>query len=420
MPAAKPMHLPSLAQFLLSAVALLFFVSAAAGMFTAGLLALTVGRFSGNDAIPFFTSGWSAAVVAVLLLPSALYALSCLIGRPPPTWLALDHARLANRAMWLWLPLLLLGEMVSRLPALNWLVLPPIQVLVIGIPIWWFIELGRRGLTGKRPQREWGMVGIGLVVIPAIILLVEILIIGSLALLLFAWAATQPELMETLNRLSQRLVNAQFDPEITLRILRPYLRHPAVIYLAAAVTAGIVPLIEEFLKPLALWGIDKRHLTPQEGFILGLLCGGTFAFVESQGMLSTTMSDAWSFTVIGRMGTGLLHIITAALVGWGLVSAWGEEKYSRLGLIFFIAAGLHGIWNLFGVLMGLLPLADLSEGLTTLDRLAATAAPALTTLMITLFILLIGSNRRLRRQTQAAYAARGEDERIPIKGENQP
>lgn len=420
MPAAKTMHLPSLAQVLLSGVALLLFLSAAAGMFTAGLLAITVGRFSGGDVIPFFSLGWSATTIGVLLLPSLVYPLYRLMGHPRPDWLALDHARLANRAMLLWLPLLLLGELISRDQAINWLVLPPIQVLVIGIPIWWFIEVGRRGLPGNRLQRDWGMLGIALVVIPVIVLLVEILIIGSLALLLFAWAATQPELMETLNRVSQRLVNAQFDPEITLRILRPYLRHPAVIYLITAVTAGIVPLIEELLKPIALWGIDKRRLTPQEGFVLGLLCGGAFAFIESQGMLSAPMSDAWAFTVIGRTGTGLLHTITAGLVGWGLVSAWRGEKYIRLGLIFFIAAGIHGIWNLFGVLMGLLPLAHPSEGMIVFDRLSATAAPALATLSVALFILLIGSNKRLRQQPEAVYAASGEGELIPINGGNQP
>ncbi|MDZ4159837.1 MAG: PrsW family glutamic-type intramembrane protease [Anaerolineaceae bacterium] len=398
MPFNREVHLPSLVQLLASGLAILVFFTVSTGLFLAGAAAVGVSRLAGTDALPFFSLGWGAAAICLLLLPSLLHSFNRLKGRESRLLQALDRPQTANVLMLLWLPLVALGEVVSRLQNLNWLLLPPIQVLAVGIPLWWLIELGRQGLGSRRPQREWGVIGIGVAVTPVVVLLIEIILVGILAAILFVWVAAQPDLLETFNRISQRLVNAQFDPETSLRILRPHLRNPALLYLAALFAAGIVPLVEELLKPLALWGVNKRSLTPAEGFVIGLLCGGAFAFVESLGMLATPVANAWAVVVIGRLGTGLLHIVTAGLVGWGLASAWCGGRYLRLGLIFFIALSAHGMWNFFGMLAGLIPLAVIQQPLEPFDRLGAISGLALITLGFMLFLLLIGGNNRLRQR----------------------
>ena len=102
--------------------------------------------------------------------------------------------------------------------------------------------------------------------------------------------------------------------------------------------------------------------------------------------------------VIGRLGTGLLHITTTSLVGWGLGVAWERGKYLKLGVIFFLAVSLHGIWNVFGLLVGLVPyLTEQSLAL----RLGTIAPLALAVLSMTLLFIMIGTNRRLRRQGSA-------------------
>ncbi len=50
-----------------------------------------------------------------------------------------------------------------------------------------------------------------------------------------------------------------------------------MIFGVLAVISGIVPLIEEILKPIALWSLVGKDLTDQEGFVAGLLSGAGFA-----------------------------------------------------------------------------------------------------------------------------------------------
>jgi RsiW-degrading membrane proteinase PrsW (M82 family) len=170
------------------------------------------------------------------------------------------------------------------------------------------------------------------------------------------------------------------------------------------VGGGLIPLVEELLKPLALWLLSPR-LTPAEGFVAGLICGAAFALLETMGMLSAPVNDAWAGVVIGRLGTGLLHTVNTGLVGWGLAVAWSQERYMELGIIFLLAAGLHSIWNIFSILLGISPIFNLLGVDSGLMARLGTAAPiTLGVLILTLYLLLAGFNQRLRSPADKTVA----------------
>jgi hypothetical protein len=397
---ARKTHFPSIIQLLISGFGLLIFGASAVGLFFAGAMSLLGNGFVFIDIFPLFAMTWTALAVTLLLLPSLVLAIMRLVGREERWRRVRNSMRLSSLLMLAWPLLVLMGHFLVGVYELGIFFVPPIQVLAIAIPLWWFFELGRHGLRGNHSQRNWGVMSAALVITPTVIILIELALLVVLGVGVIVWLSTQPQLLEELNRTAQRLMNAQLDPETTLRILRPYLQQPLVLYAGFAIAAGIIPLIEELFKPLALWGLASRRFTPADGFVTGMICGAGFALIESLGMLSSAaVGIDWAASVSARLGTGLLHVVTAGLVGYGLASAWSRARYWRLAGIFFVAFLLHGIWNFFGVLIGIAPVFEdtpLPETLAVIGRTNIVAPAALVILGIVLFLILIGANRRLR------------------------
>jgi hypothetical protein len=89
------------------------------------------------------------------------------------------------------------------------------------------------------------------------------------------------------------------------------------------------------------------------------------------------------------------------MVGWALAQAWSDGKYVQLGAAYLLAVCLHGLWNVFGVMIGvftILPPGGASPALELSRRLGAVSPVALAVLMVTLFLILNGFNRRLQPQ----------------------
>jgi len=384
----------SLAQILISGLGILFFLSAGGGMFLLGFaLALTNG-FS-SEILPFFNAALAATLISGLLIPPIYYAVRNLSGcRPeisPPQ--GKPRSKFLVFLFALWVLSLLLGETLIRLGGWLQLGIPPLLVLVVGLPPLVIIQIGQHGMPAGSPRREWGAISFGLVITPAVVVLIEIVAITTILVLALALLASQPEIMERLNISAQRLINSEMNPEVVQRVIRPYLQQPGVLFAILAIGAGLVPVIEELLKPLALWLLIRRLKSPQEGFRVGILCGAGFALFESMGIMTTAATENWAMLAAARAGTGLLHIVTTGLVGWGLASAWQREQFLRLGVVFALAVVLHSIWNIFGLLVGLAPF--LQAGSTSM-RLGEIAPPALVVLMSALFLLLTSCNRLLR------------------------
>jgi hypothetical protein len=413
---ARKIHFPTIIQLLISGFGLLIFAGSAVGLFFTGAMSLFGSGFVFIDVFPLFSMAWTALAVMFLLLPSLVLAIMRILGREDRWRRVRNGLRLSSLLMLAWPLVLLVGHLLSGVDELGVFLVPPLQILAIAIPLWWFFELGRRGLRGNHSQRNWGVMSAALVVTPAVIILIELALLIVLGIGAMIWLSTQPQLLEELNRVAQRLMNAQLDPETTIRILRPYLQQPLVLYGGFALASGLIPLIEELFKPLALWGMASRRFTPADGFVTGMICGAGFALVESLGMLSSAaVGVEWAASVTARLGTGLLHVVTAGLVGYGLASAWSRTRYLHLAGAFFAAFLLHGVWNFFGVVVGVAPViegATLPENLEFIVRTNTVAPAALVILGVVLFFILIGANRMLRADQDQTM-----DELLPLSGD---
>ncbi len=395
-------HWLSLGQVLLSGLGFLEFAAAGALLLLMGLSGVLGSRPSAGQILPYFSLVWVCGLVCLLLVPSIGLSLIRLLDRPLPAWQWRGEYRAASLAMLAWLLVIATGTYISRTgrtETLNWLFLPPLQLLAVALPLWWLIEFGRRGLPGNGPQRTWGILSAGLLVSPTVATLAELAAIVLVLALFVVWLSSQPGAAQQITLLAQRLANAGTDPEVILRILRPEVTKPSFLIAVLLVASGLVPLIEELVKPLGLWVLAGKKLTPAQGFLAGLLSGAAFALLESLGSLASPSGQDWLGLVLGRTGTGILHTVNTGLVGWALASTWRDGRYLRLAGVYLLAVGLHGLWNVFGALLALPDLfgpASVTGIVAVLLRLGQIAPLALLVLAILLFLILLGSNRRLR------------------------
>ena len=305
---------------------------------------------------------WASLLSALLLVPVFWLSFNRLAGKPAPALLdgQRPHVRVILRVSLLAWPLVLaLGWLVAGRPGLAVWLLGPINILAAGIPVVWIYALAQRRLEAGPIERKWRIFGFSLTVSPVVIVLAEVLalaVLGIAALVLaLVLASLNPSFSQELETLVQQ-ISASQDVEVILQLLEPYLMRPAVIFGALAVLSGIIPLIEEILKPLALWGLAGRDLTDQEGFVAGLLSGAGFALLENLLYFTNILTaEGWLFMVIGRAGTGVLHMFSSGLVGWALARAWRSGKWPFLGGMTLLAVAFHGLWNAFALLGGLGP-----------------------------------------------------------------
>ncbi len=195
---------------------------------------------------------------------------------------------------------------------------------------------------------------------PIILVIESLLVLGIITGILIYFVAFSPQVLEQLSTTLNRLVSSSMDREAVLRVLRPYLSQPAFIYFLIAIAAGVIPLLEELLKPLALWFFSTRPLSPRDGFIGGMICGAAFALLESLGAMADPAAESWSVIAFGRIGTGILHITASGLVGWGMGKAWSEGKYLSLAGAYTAAVSFHALWNISALMTGLRELAQFS------------------------------------------------------------
>ena len=337
------------------------------------------------------TLAWGGLLVAAICLTSALLAMRALMGRAPLMQTGKRSLAFASLLLLAWPAVLLLSRTAAN-SNLAWLFLPPLLIAVVGIPVLWLTTAARSGLPAESAQRRWGVASFGLVISPALIVLLQFAVL-FLALAVFgAWLIGQPGMLDKLQSLVQSFT-LESDPNQVLWLLQPYLERPGVLAAGLIFISGLVPLMEELLKPLGVWFLAGRRLTPAAGFSAGVLSGGMFALLESLGYLASASADGFIVFALARTGTVLLHITTAGLVGWGLGSAVSEGRYLRLGLAYLGAVLLHGVWNAAGILPALTELPGLSQQVRSLAVVAPYALGGLGLILATILIVL---NRRLR------------------------
>jgi hypothetical protein len=394
-------HWPSLLLLIAAGLGFVAALAVAGVMFTSGLVG-----FVGPTELPAaglqgaFQLAWASLAVALLMLPAAAFSLLRLIGKPLPSGQWKGRFLLATVLLLVW-PLIVALSGALEETRLAWLFLPPLNLLAVLIPIAWYLEFARRGLDVNRPQRTWATYTFSALLTMPLILLLELLVIIGLIAGFAIWLAAQPGLAFELTVLVERLQNLPTGPTgLDPALFAGLGSDPIVILLIIFTIAGLTPLLEEAFKPLAVWLFAGRDLTPAQGFWLGAVSGASFALLETLGALGSVAQAGVITVLLGRLGTGLLHIVTAALTGWGLAVAVRSGRYGRLALAFLAAFLIHSLWNAFGVLVGFSPL--LSDGAAlpanpTLRALGSAAPFALGFLILANLLILWWANRRLRR-----------------------
>lgn len=406
---------------LLSIWQLIFSLLAALGLWGMAALIAVFGFFNrtGGEAVlqTWPAQAFSLFACGLLLLPSVLTPLLRLLGRSlPPQFAPL----LQIHPLWVLLAVgitLGLGYLMMRFNGRSaWvgIAFPLLNVLAVTLPALFFVNLGARKLASGTLQRRSGVFGAGLTLGPLLILLAETAGLVIAVILALLASSDLSGLLAALESFSRDLAVVQSDSESLLQALEPYLSDPRLIGAVLLYAAVFVPLVEELLKPIGVWFLAGRTITPAEGFSAGLLSGAGYAIFESI-VISSNLNQDWLFVVVARSGTHVLHILTTALSGWALAHAWGERRYGRLLLTYLGVTLLHGAWNAVSLLAFFSEaLAESGSGLpagplATLVDLSSMVTPVVLVALATLAtILLIVMNRRLRRTPAAGLPVEAE------------
>jgi len=396
--AGRSSNLPSLGQLTVSAVGLAFFSIGFIILLLAALLSLGAGGDL-SQSTTLFAMAWTSAGAALLMLPSIVYAVLRLSGKPREGNPFKGIGRYLPLALVCFPVVLAAGTWLTAGEGVAMLLASPLNLLAVGIPLWVLFELSTRGLTRGSPQRGWGVLSFGMTVVPVVTMLVEVLVILLVAAAALFWAVkSDPANLLVLNRVQMRIAYAGMNSEVFQRLIQTYLSQPFVFYTVLSIFSGFIPLVEESLKPMALWFLINRRLSPVEGFTAGLISGLAFSVIESTNAMAVSVNSSWALMAVGRLGAGLLHMTTAALMGWALASTFKDGRYFRLVFSFLTALLLHGLWNGLTLLTAVAPQLPAGDFLKSIGQVAP---EGLVLLMGVLLLILLGWNQILKRQSAA-------------------
>lgn len=125
----------------------------------------------------------------------------------------------------------------------------------------------------------------------------------------------------------------------------------ARIYDADVITATtqIAPVVEEIMKLLPLiFYLLIFEPKPKEINIAVMIVATGFATFENVCYLTQNGAAYLSFLLIRGFGTGAMHIVCGAIVGYGLVYVWQYAWLKVAGTFGLLCAAItfHGIYNL--------------------------------------------------------------------------
>lgn len=349
-----------------------------------------------SDLSPFlFAAGLGA--MGFLMIPSAFHAGRRLFGKGSPhqlRWVLL--AGFGYLAPFL----ILLGYGIQNGPDLTKGFLPFVHVLANTAGVFFILGIVRRKIPPGNAGRFWGAFAGGLGLTPLVTFTLEVLILFGIGLIWIALMGLMPDFRQDLVNLASQLQNSGADPQSLQDSLGRFASQPGVLLTLFGYVALLIPIVEEILKPAAVWLLLKRKLQPWEGFILGATSGAGYALFEN--LTIGAAADVWTFVSVTRLGTAAVHIFTAGLMGWGLSQAFTRKKYGNLALAFFSAVTLHGGWNGLNILSAVGEFPEVREKLGFLGVGLADLAPA-GLILIALGCLwgLIRANKLIRRAIMA-------------------
>jgi hypothetical protein len=392
----------SIGQLIVGAISCLIGFSLAILLVYLGVSGVLTKTNSAMDATAMFMLAGLITAIGILNIPSVVLAIRSLSEKQYGSGIKTNSYRMASLAL-ISLPVwLFIGQSITQTTLAAWL-LPWINILALLIPIWWLVEFGRRQLPSGSPQRSWGLISVSLGITPLITILAELIVTIFVLLAVFASLGSDPLWMDKFNQLIIQFNQSGLDQQFFESFLKDLLASPLVITAIFLTVGLLMPLMEELLKPLGLWVLRKRLLTPAEGFCGGLICGAGFALIESATMIAQNGGGSdWGQMVLLRIGTSLMHTTTSGFVGWGLASAWNRKKHGRSFLAILAATGVHGLWNSLAILVVLLPVITNTSAQTALLQITTGVGGfVMAGILIFLGAALALMNRRLFRETQS-------------------
>ncbi len=242
-----------------------------------------------------------------------------------------------------WFFIVLSGSLLAGSFRYGWVVAAPLFPFGLALPVAGLAWIAAGGLPAGSRLRLWSVFGMGMVGSTFLAVIAEYLVVGVGLIVLGVLVLAHPELRSVLAHLKNQLNNVS-DLQSAVTILAPYLENPLILGTITLFFAGIGPMIEEAVKPLAIWFLGKRLRSPSEGFALGALCGAGFALLE--GLLAASGSpNMWAVGMAGRAVSSLMHITASGIMGWGIASVRLEKHYVRLVGAYLAAVLIHGSWN---------------------------------------------------------------------------
>ena len=298
---------------------------------------------------------------------------------------------------------------------LTWIILPILTVFVIVPPIWLLFGIGTDGIELGPRWRIFGILGLGITIGPVIMIVLElVLLLGIIIVGLIVIAIKQPALFQEIVSMG-RVIRQETNQEVILKLLTPYISNTTVIAVALGYIALLVPMIEELLKPLAVWIFATKIEAPAQGFAMGLLSGAAFALIESLNA-SGDGTVSWPVIVSVRAGTSLLHMTVSGLVGWGIVSTFREKRILRFFAAYFAAVAIHGIWNACAIGAGLSSVGESIGKPEWFFNFIPAMLGGMIVLGIGMFVVLIAANRKLRNSPSPYPSPEGRGDSLPPFG----
>ena len=290
--------------------------------------------------------------------------------------------------------LILVGYKIGANDSFNWLILPVLTVPAVALPIFVIVGLGVRELPLGTRWQSWGIFGVAMTLAPLLLGILEIIVLLLLIFFVVAILMAQPGFATDIERLSRQLYILGPESKAARNLLLPYVTHPAVVVIALLYVALLVPMIEELFKPLGVWLSANRLSSPAQGFALGALSGSAYALIETLGVSAQTAD--WAGLLLSRIGTGMLHITTSALMGAAIVYAFRERRYLRFIGTYILAISLHGLWNALAILYSFAAIAESIGKQNFFTKYQTPVIVIMIILALLLLIILLLSNRRMR------------------------
>lgn len=217
------------------------------------------------------------------------------------------------------------------------------SLLMLAIPVG---AAQRHGWTMSRRAGvgglAWGALGgAGLAMVVEMMLL-AVLVIAAVLIL----TAINPAWVEEVTA-ALRLAGGAGDASIAA--LAPFLSSPLILLGGLLLGAVLVPLIEEFVKSLAipLVHASGRTLTPLDAFLLGASAGAGFTLIEgiTNGAMALSQPEGWATAMAARSGVAVIHVLASALAGLAWHTGLVQRRWGKALGLFAAAVALHGAWN---------------------------------------------------------------------------